>query len=207
MEFIDDVLTVTDELTFGRDADLILDEANRFMHRRTGSLRFGTDRWWLTNLAREHPMVLFGADGLRSVLPAGTRTALTATQGVITFQAGPSPYALSYTTHAGRATVCGEVDTADGVRTAAFELQLTTEQVEVLSAFARPRFQSAPMPTYAEVARALGISTKAVDHLLSDLRTHLRSRGVTGIDSIDGLVAHLVGAGRLRTQTLMPTSL
>ena len=167
VEFLGQAITVGDEvgdeLTFGRDADLVIDEANRFMHRCTGAFRLKAGQWWLHNLAREAPMVLFGANGMRSVLPAGTRTALSAARGVVTFQAGPSPYEITFilqtaSEHTGALSPSGE-------QTATFQLQLTSQQLEVLSEFARPGFQNvaAPTPTYAEVGRRLDMRPKAID--------------------------------------------
>lgn len=206
VEFCAVKTSVRNELTFGRDAELVIDEANRFMHRITGSFRRDENRWWLHNLAREHPMVLFGVDGLRSVLPAGTKTALTTTQGVVAFQAGPSPYELIF--------VLDDCGGAPGARpavvgssTVIFALQLSELQSAVLSEFARPGFVnvSAAMPTYAEVARRLDLRPKAIDHLLADLRSDLRASGVTGIETIEGLITYLVAAGRLRMSELGPT--
>lgn len=204
VDFLDRGVTVVEGLDFGRRAELIIDDANRFMHRRTGAFIVDGDHWWLHNLARDHPMVLFGVNGHRCVLPAGTRAPLTSLRGVLAFQAGPCPYEISYAQER-HDTDARFAHLSVGTRTAAFAPQLSSQQVEVLSEFARPGFQNlaAPTPTYAEVAQRLGLRVKTIDHLLNDLRNQLRAEGVTGIDSIEGLTTHVIAEGRLNTRGLI----
>lgn len=198
VDFVGTTTVVYDQLTFGREGGLVLDEANRFMHRCSGDFHYVDDAWWLANRAIHRPMVIYGSNGMRVVLPAGTMSVLTAHTGTVSFMAGPTPYELTY-----RMSMAPDRSrwshAARGATTTPFGRPLRADQIEVLVEFARPWFtgrNSAP-PTYAEVAQRVEISTKCVDHVLSGLRAELAADGIGGIDSVSGLVTHLVSVGRL----------
>jgi len=203
IEFLDRTVAVTDQLDFGRRGDLVIDETNRYMHRRTGRFVACGDHWWLENLARRHPMVVLGLNGLRSTLPAGTRAPLTSERGVVAFQSGHCPYELTFVLEGEPSDSSGSSSSV-GTMTAVFAKPLSTAQATVLAEFARSGLQhlAAPTPTYAEVAQRLNMRPKAVDHVLADVRNDLRAEGVTGIDSIEGLTTHLIASGRLGARNL-----
>ena len=200
--FIDELYTARpgDTLTFGREGDIVVDEANRFMHRQIGRFVDHHDLWWLVNDGRRVELTAWLGAGKTVVLPPGESVALTAT-GLVRFDAGALSYELEY-------RLPDELELPgppaeperfevgpDGVRTAEFGvIPLNAEQRLLLVALCEPRLRDplagrTSLPTNAEVAARLGWSTKKFDRKLDYLCAKLDEAGVRGVRGGRGVEA------------------
>ena len=94
VDFIGEVATVEpgEELTFGRQADLHIDD-NRHLHRVLGRFWSRGDSWWLTNEGRVITIQIADADSRSSVqLAPGSEIALSFPNSILRFRAGVTDY-------------------------------------------------------------------------------------------------------------------
>ncbi len=196
---------VTAALSFGRSADLMLDEANKFMHRVTGEFKLIDDRWWLHNAGSSTRLIIFGANGARVDLPPGTEAALPLPSGSVSFIAGPTPYQLNYQADTPAEPVSAPA--GDGAATIEFGSALTERESIYLTTFAlwRLRGTSTSLLSYADVATLWGVSEKTIDNTLQRVRGRMKSGGVRGTETLDGLITHLLAHGRIGLGTLAAT--
>lgn len=207
LDFAGTPVEVTERLSFGREGDLSLDDANKFMHRITGEFIFTNDAWWLFNRGSSSRLVIFGTNGARVELPPGTETALPLPTGSISFVAGPTPYQLGYQVDAPvppRPELIG-----DGEATVEFGSALTVREQLYLTTFALPRLRGTGtnLLTYAEVAALWGVSEKTIDNTLQRVRGRLKSGGVRDTETLGGLINHLLAHGRISLTTLAEAEL
>lgn len=194
---------VTDRLTFGRVADLSLDDDNRYMHRLTGEFCRRESAWWLRNLGSSTRLLVFGENGARLELPPGTDGALPVPAGSVSFLAGPTPYQLLYRTDGSRLTTpIGEAP--DGDATADFGGALSWRETIYLTTFAlhRLRGTSTMLLSYAEVAELWQVSEKTIDNTLQRVRGRLKAAGVRNTETLEGLVGVLLAHGRIGLTSL-----
>src|SRR6476620_56370 len=94
VDFIGELSTVApgEELTFGRQADLHIDD-NRHLHRVLGRFWSRDDSWWLTNEGRSITIQIADADSRSSVqLAPGSEIALSFPNSILRFRAGITDY-------------------------------------------------------------------------------------------------------------------
>lgn len=195
--FARQTMKIRDSLTFGRQADLSLDESNKFMHRITGMFEPRGSDWWLYNIGATARLRVFGSDGSKLDLPPKTNACLTATTGTISFTAGAKPYEITYDLAQSRDVPL--VQTPGGMETSKYGASLTSRQIDYLIEFARPTLNDSgkPSPSYKEVARRCGVSRKTVDNSLQEIRRRLNDSGVANIETLEQLIAHLLATGKL----------
>lgn len=201
VDFVGTPHEVTTSLTFGRSADLCLDEDNRYMHRVCGEFRVDGGVAWLFNRGSATRISVFAENGTRVDLPPGERTTLSGPSGTVSFVAGPTPYELTYTLvgYEHRTPLVSD----GGPDTFVFGAELTPREIDFIVAFARPRLEGGnDVLTYAEVAALWGVSPKTVDNTLQGLRRKLKAGGARDIDSIEALVGHLLAHGRVGREHL-----
>lgn len=192
--FIDELHPVahSGQLTFGRDADISVDDANVYMHRRVGSFVKHDDTWWIRNDGRTIELVVVTDTGARISLDPGAAQALTGTSGRVRFDAGGLTYELEYSLHhpAGPPST----ETAELTRGETLEfgaLSLNDEQRLMLVALAEPQLrdpaaENHEMPTNAEVAHRLGWSLRKFDRKLDYICRRLDAQGVRGVRGRQG---------------------
>lgn len=185
----------------------MIDEGNQFMHRLVGRFVHHNDVWWLVNDGRRIELHAVVGEGKVVVLPPGESLALTATQGVVRFDAGASSYELGYRLETpvtlpeppGTATA----DPAGGGRTSGEVARLTEdfgiialneEQRLLLVALCELRLRDpaadrTAMPSNAEVAHRLGWSIKKFDRKLDYICAKLTEHGVRGLRGGKGIEA------------------
>ena len=192
----------TESLSFGRNAELALDEDNRFMHRTTGEFRWNGTAWWLHNTGSSTRLLVFGTNGARIELPPGTECALPMPGGSVSFVAGPTPYQLLY--RAEEPVVSQRPHDAPGDATVEFGSALTDRETIYLTTFAlnRLRGSSVALLSYAEVAALWDVSEKTIDNTLQRVRGRLKQSGVRNTETLEGLVNHLLAHGRIGLATL-----
>lgn len=194
---IDAAMAMSDDrLSFGRRADVVVDPANRFMHRRVGRFRRDNQRWWIDNLAHHHQLVMFGSDGTRRAIGPGMSRRLSAPVGTVAFGVGPALYALTYySPAAARHGTTGIVD-------------LTMSEMDILIELARPRLsgQGYQAADIADVAQATGVRHRTVDRLLDSLSKSMTADFIGPPTSIDELIVRLVAFGHVTLPQLIKRS-
>jgi hypothetical protein len=220
--FFIDELTVgqpDDVITFGRSADIELDDANQYMHRIVGTFFFQDNVWWLANKSRHGNLTLVGNTGRLTKLPPDAVTALTEPTGVLRFDSGPATYELGWTLP-GQAPLMPplvDLDADDDDATTQFGIvPLNDEQRLLLVALSQRCLEdssasTSDLPPNAAVAHRLGWSAKKLDRKLDYLCARMSAEGVRGlrgekgfeaIDRRSRLVEHVISSGMVRAENL-----
>ena len=202
VDFIGEVTTVElgDELTFGRLADLHIDD-NRHLHRVLGRFWSRGDTWWLTNEGRSITIQIADADSRSNVMLApGSEIALSFPNSILRFRAGITDYEVIVSVPDRDASEGDDEDDpldvdADelGADTIALgDLLLTDEQRLLLLALGegtlRDPHHNDELPTNRAVARRLGWSITKFNRKLDNLCNRFTKLGVGGLrGSIDQL--------------------
>lgn len=202
VDFIDERYEVVaaDGLTFGRAAELVLDEENEFMSRVVGALVFHEGAWWLQNRSSGAQLVVAAEGGRQTLLPPGTSDPITFATGRVRFEAGRSNYELRIAvddplTAPVQPEFDGSTDGVDQTDAKATEefgiVPLNEEQRSMLAIFARARLLDPAAgalepPANAEVAHELGWSLKKLDRKLDYLCARLSDAGVKGLRGTKG---------------------
>lgn len=206
LDFAGAPFEVTPGMTFGRIADLVLDDLNPYMHRLCGRFDLAGVQWTLQNVGSSAPLVVVDSRGQRSTVVPGGAALLNPPSGTISLVAGPTPYELAFTiagAAAEAATDDDQMETA-GPATANFGADLTARELCYLSSFARPRLtgQGRTVPSFAEVAAEWGVSERTVENTMRRVRTKMRESGVRQVDTIDNLVDQLLARGAVTHRDL-----
>ena len=224
VDFIGEVTAVEpgDELTFGRQADLRIDD-NRHLHRVLGRFWSRGDAWWLTNEGRSITIQIADTDSRSNVqLAPGSEIALSFPNSILRFRAGITDYELSVRVPDRGAAEDDEVDDpfdvddeAAGETIALGDIMLTDEQRLLLLALAeitlRDPHAADELPTNRAVARRLGWSITKFNRKLDNLCDRFTKLGVGGLrGSIDQLatdrrrrlVEHAVQSGLISRSQL-----
>jgi len=202
VDFIGEVTVVEPgaELTFGRQADLHIDD-NRHLHRILGRFWSRGDAWWLTNEGRSITIQIADADSRSNVMLApGSEIALSFPNSILRFRAGVTDYEVIVRVP-DRGAEDGDAeddpleadDSEYDVDTIALgDLLLTDEQRLLLLALAegtlRDPHSTDELPTNRAVARRLGWSITKFNRKLDNLCNRFSKLGVGGLrGSIDQL--------------------
>ena len=200
VDFIGEVTAVPpgEELTFGRQADVHIDD-NRHLHRVLGRFWSRGDAWWLTNEGRAITIQIADADSRSAVqLAPGSEIALSFPNSILRFRAGVTDYEVIVRVPDRGASDADEDDPLDadddeaGATIALGDLMLTDEQRLLLLALAegqlRDPHSSDELPTNRAVARRLGWSITKFNRKLDNLCDRFTKLGVGGLrGSIDQL--------------------
>lgn len=203
VDFIGEVTTVEPggELTFGRQADLHIDD-NRHLHRVLGRFWARGDAWWLTNEGRSITIQIADADSRSNVqLAPGSEIALSFPNSILRFRAGVTDYEVAVRVPDRGASDTDDEDDDDpldadddaaGDTIALGDIMLTDEQRLLLLALAegtlRDPHNSDELPTNRAVARRLAWSITKFNRKLDNLCERFTKLGVGGLrGSIDQL--------------------
>jgi hypothetical protein len=202
VDFIGEVTSVAPgaELTFGRQADLHIDD-NRHLHRVLGRFWSRGDAWWLTNEGRAITIQIADADSRSAVqLAPGSEIALSFPNSILRFRAGVTDYEVVVRVPDRGAADADDdeddpldADDDEGGETIALgDIMLTDEQRLLLLALAegtlRDPHNSDELPTNRAVARRLGWSITKFNRKLDNLCNRFTKLGVGGLrGSIDQL--------------------
>jgi hypothetical protein len=208
--FIDELYTAEpgESLTFGREADVVVDEHNQFMHRRVGRFVHHNDIWWLSNVGRRINLTAVVGSGKVVALPPGESLALTATRGVVRFDAGALGYELDLslsmaielpaTSDIDQQATPGQLAREAGPTSRLTEdfavIPLNAEQRLLLTLLCEQRLRDpaadrAALPANAEMANLLGWSAKKFDRKLDYICARLSQQGVRGLRGGKGIEA------------------
>ena len=197
VRFVGETYRPDAELTFGRQADLSLDE-NSYLHRRAGRFRLRTSTWWLENLGGRLRLTMVSSDGSLLDLQPGASSPLLGERGEVSVTAGPTRYMIEYELQ--REQSKWEITAQFGISgadTMTYGSVLTPRELDFVVIMAQGRLTGrlGPIPSHGEIAETWGVSAKTVDNTLQRLRTKLRSQNINSINSSETLIEYLVTQG------------
>ncbi len=184
-------LSPGDQLSFGREAELIIDE-NPYLHRKLGLVHSRETTWWLTNTGSRIPMEVRDLE-TRSVLvvASGREVAITFPSSVVQFEAGGSKYELALTLDGADDgpepwdTVDDDDDDDSCATISLDQLPLTDDQKRVLlilcEAPLRNPAADIDIPPSRVGAQRLGWTLKAYGRKLDNVCDRLTRTGVRGL--------------------------
>lgn len=200
-------------LTFGRAGDLVVDEANPYLHRVLGRFSWHSGWWWIENLGSQVDLEVVGDDGTvvrLSARPEGSPAAANPLTGhhLVRFEAGGLRYELDVQATGPAPLAAVPADEVPGETTSRYGwIELTAEEKLLVTALAEPVLRDPAagpdelVPNRAIAAR-LGWSITKFNRKLDYLCTRLTRSGVRGLQGERGveatnrrwrLVEHAVG--------------
>lgn len=190
-----------DELTFGRSADLVIDD-NPYLHRVVGRFVARQGVWWLENLGRTVTLSLRSLDTLStSTLGPGAGCALNHGEFSCSFSAGPTRYELLGSLEGYEwATDLLGADGVAGTRTLDWgRVELNDDQRLLLAAMCEERLlhpfdPEGPIPSNRQRATRLGWTINKFNRKLDHLCEKLGRAGVPDVHG--GLGANAVDRRR-----------
>ncbi len=197
VRFVGEEYRPVQQLTFGRHADLCLDD-NNFLHRRAGRFRLRDGTWWLENVGGRLRLTMVSSDGSLLDLQPGSSSPLLGDRGQISVTAGPTRYALDYELQRIQVAVTDPSGyRISGADTMTYGPILTPRELDFVVVMAQGRLTGrlGPIPSHSEIAEIWGVSAKTVDNTLQRLRAKLRSQNINSVTSSETLIEYLVTQG------------
>ena len=197
VRFVGEKYRPTSDLTFGRDAELVLDD-NNYLHRRAGRFRLRSGTWWLENLGSRLRLTMLSSDGSLIDLQPGASSPLLGPAGEVSLNAGPTRYQIDYELNEDHETWHDTLQGREaGVDTMTYGVILTPRELDFVVVMAQGRLTGrlGPLPSHEEIATIWGVSHKTVDNTLQRLRSKLRKQNVGFVQSAETLVEYLVTQG------------
>lgn len=187
IEFCGSIISVDHEpYTIGRDADLLLDDDNRFLHRRFLSLTSQRGVWLLTNIGDHLTATVCDPDRRMEVwLAPGAILPLTVPEARVGVRAGPTTYEFTVRL-AGSPFAAGSVDHDVSGDVTFGRVAMTPDQLRLVLALAEPALRSGQraatvMPSSSDAARRLGWTITKFNRKLDNVCHKLSAQGVRGL--------------------------
>lgn len=183
-----------DPFTIGRDADLIVDDDNRFLHRHLVSLSHRQGVWLLSNVGTQLTATVSDGEGrLEAFLAPSAVLPLVFDRTLVRFTAGPTTYELSICLPEAAFVPAVALD-ADHGETTLGRVTLTPDQLRVLLALAEAALRyggraAAQLPTSGEAAMRLGWTISKFNRKLDNVCQRLAKQGVRGLHGGPGQLA------------------
>lgn len=180
--------------TIGREADLVVDGDNAFLHRRLLCLEHAGGLWWLTNTGSRLSATVSDRDGLvQSWLGPGAAVPLVLPHTTVLFTAGPTTYDLEVLVPATYTPTAAATAGTHGSTTASAPA-LTASQFQLVLALAEPLLRSGAggptaIPSSADAARRLGWALTRFNRKLDNVCQKLARSGVRGLHGGPGALA------------------
>ena len=195
VEFCGEVVAVDHTpFTIGRDADYVIDDDNRFLHRHFVRLDRPGPVWVLHNVGDQLTATVSDADGLlEAFLAPGAALPLVFERTVVRFTAGPTTY--EFTVRMADATFQAvRVDETPGGDTTIGRVTMTPDQLRLVLALAEPNLRGGgrpgtAMPSSSEAAERLGWTTTKFNRKLDNVCQKLAAQGVRGLHGEPGRLA------------------
>lgn len=195
LEFCGEVVAVDHSpFTVGRDADYVIDDDNRFLHRQFVSLSEQGAVWVLGNVGSQLTATVSDEEGLlEAFLAPGAMLPLVFGTTVVRFTAGPTTYEFSLRL-ADPAFVPSSVVDDDVGDTTVGRVSLTPDQLRLILALAEPTLvgggrAGTAMPSSAAAAARLGWTTTKFNRKLDNVCQKLAGQGVRGLHGEPGRLA------------------
>jgi hypothetical protein len=175
------VVVAPSSLTFGRSADLVIDQ-NPFLHRVVGRFVHREGIWWLQNHCRRASLEVEDAAGTRGTISPSGQFPLAPSEAAVRFGAGPTNYELVCRVE-GRSEPHWSLGASADTATVDFGLvPLTENQHRLLVALCAPRLTGREhIPPSHSAASSLGWTITKFNRQLDHLCTKLRRAGVRGL--------------------------
>jgi len=195
--FVDEChsVPIDGQLTFGRDADVVIDD-NQYLHRRLGLVRCESGVWWLRNVGSAVSMEMADTQTpSRMTVAPGASVALAFEACTVRFQAGPTTYEIEINNpNAAASSDFDHLDDAGSETITASELPLNDDQRLLLVALCEPRLldRAAPLtsiPSNKAVAERLGWTITKYNRKLDHLCQKFAKAGVSGLVGDAGKLA------------------
>ena len=197
---IEHVVGQADQLTFGRKADLIIDD-NPHLHRVLGRFTYRGGMWWVVNEGRHFALEVVDIESRSSASVApGSSTAISFAASRIRFEAGRTRYELlvdqpvlldSSLRISNRPDAPEPVELGDETITA-FDVPMTDDQFLLVLAVAEPLLlapsASTAMPTSRALAGRLGWSQSKFERKLDNVCQKFAKTGVRGLHGGQGSI-------------------
>jgi hypothetical protein len=192
ISFLEDVTECEHRLSFGRSAELEIDD-NPHLHRVMGEFVRQGDVWWIVNHGSRLFLTVVGADGSRTELPPGGQLAIADAHGSVLVTVGQARYELTYRQPSLPETASAPDPPPTSTSTRTFT-EITAREVDFLVSFAKPVLDgtNGPIPSYADVASWWGVSPSTVDNTLRSLKRKLRHDRLIGDVQIETMVQAVV---------------
>lgn len=180
--------------TIGRDADLVVDDDNQFLHRRVVELRHDSGFWWIVNVGSRLSVTVSGEAGtLQSVLAPGSRIPVVLPNTAVLFSAGETTYEVVVTCDVPPLEQVVAAADVDGDLTLG-AVRLTSSQFRMLLALAENALRrvgtgASDLPSNARAAERLGWSLTAFNRKLDNVCEKFALAGVKGLRGTPGQLA------------------
>lgn len=189
-------LSPTRAFTFGRSADLVLDD-NPYLHRNLGRIQRRDDVWWLRNVGSTITISVSDRGSMTQVkLAPGSETSLNFGSCLLQFRAGRTAYELAVDIDLDGLDppVPDEAALAAEATLLVSDIRLNPDQKLLVVALAEPRLSHtaagpADLPTNREVAQRLGWRITKLNRKLDHLCEKFARHGVAGVTSGPGGIA------------------
>ncbi|MDO5645608.1 MAG: hypothetical protein Q4G21_08000 [Dermabacter sp.] len=183
------------EFSIGRDADLIIDDDNPFLHRRFLVLVPGDNMWWLANVGDRLSATLTDAEStMRAALAPGARMPLAFNETSVVFTAGPTTYEFSIAVEDLETPAVPMEDTDFTGSATIGAVALTESQRLLIIALAEPLLRRqgeelSALPSSAKAAKRLGWSLTKFNRKLDNVCDKFDRLGVRGLRGGPGNLA------------------
>lgn len=184
----------SDTLTFGRSADLVIDE-NQHLHRRLGLIDHADGMWWLHNVGSALTIEVVDRNSpSRLTLAPGATMALVFEEAALRFRAGATSYELSVDVPISppEAAVVGDVGEEGAPTVTGAELSFTPDQLRCMVVLAERRLldpSAVDLPTNKQAAARLGWKLTKFNRKLDNVCNKLGGAGVSGLRGDAGALA------------------
>lgn len=180
--------------TIGRDADFVIEDDNRFLHRQFLSLSTSHGVWLLANVGSQLTATVSDPEGrLEAFLAPGAVLPLVFHDTTVRFTAGPTSYELSVSLP-DPAFVASQIDQNDAGDTTVGRTVMTPDQLRLILALAEPALLGdsrggTVLPTSGEAAQRLGWKSTKFNRKLDNVCQKLAAQGVRGLHGEPGRLA------------------
>lgn len=180
--------------TVGRDADLVIDEDNAYLHRRMIEFSYVSDFWWIANIGSRIAVTVSGEAGtLQSWLGPGSRIPVVLPEASILFTAGGTTYEIEVRAEVSVFSSVPAEDEGMGDYTLG-AVPLTPSQFRLILALAEHTLRRSgtglsDLPTNAAAARRLGWSATTFNRKLDNVCDKYANAGVNGLRGGPGKLA------------------
>src|SRR5262245_53409202 len=180
--------------TIGRDADYVLDDANRHLHRQFLSITSQQGIWLLANVGSVLTATVSDSAGrLEAFLAPGAVLPLVFDETIVRFTAGPTTYELTVRLP-DPAFAASDVQRTDGGDTTIGRVAMTPDQLRLIVAIAEPALRgdgraASHLPSNQDVAQRLGWRLTRVNRKLDNVCQKLAAQGIRGLHGAPGQLA------------------
>lgn len=173
--------------TIGRDADLVVDDENAYLHRRLAELTYDEGFWWVANIGSRLSLTVSGEAGtLHAVVGPGARVPIVLPSVALLFTAGQTTYEVNVSCDLPTFSASPRPPDGEATDLTLGGVNLTSSQfllVLALSEYALRRTGSGPsdLPTNAQTAERLGWPLTTFNRKLDNVCDKFDRAGVKGL--------------------------